>query len=293
MMKGAWVGATLLLFPRFDVEAVLSAVRTHVPTYFPGVPTIWAALLAHPDAPACGLERIRICTSGSAPLSQEFIDRFEGTFGRALFEGYGLSEASPVTHSTPLFGARKPGTVGLPMPDTDVKVVDLEDGTRELAPNEPGELCICGPQVMQGYWNRPGDTAHALRTHADGRVWLHTGDIAAIDDDGYTRILQRKKDLIIVDGFNVYPADVEAALLEHPSVRQAAAIGVPDAYHGEVVRACLVLRDGHTATAAELVEHCRTRLAPYKVPALVDIRGALPLTSVGKVLYRKLREEQG
>ena len=209
MMKGAWVGATLLLFPRFDVDAVLAAVRTHVPTYFPGVPTIWAALLAHPEAPSCGLERIRICTSGSAPLSQEFIDRFEGTFGRALFEGYGLSEASPVTHSTPLFGARKPGTVGLPMPDTDLKIVDLDDGTRELPPGEPGELCICGPQVMKGYWNRPDETARTLRLHADGRVWLHTGDIATIDEDGYTRIVQRKKDLIIVDGFNVYPGDVE------------------------------------------------------------------------------------
>ncbi len=291
MMKGAWVGATMILFPKFDVEGVLAAVREFVPTYFPAVPTIWAALLAHPDAAAAGLDRIRICTSGAAPLPQEFIDRFERTFGRSLFEGFGLSEASPVTHSTPLFGVRKQGTVGLPMPDTDIKVVDLETGERDLEPGEPGELCITGPQVMKGYWRQPDETALALRRHADGRTWLHTGDIATIDTDGYTRIVQRKKDTVIVDGFNVYPSEVEGVLLQHPAVRLAAAVGSPDSYHGEVVRACVVFHDGCVASSEELLAHCRTGLAPYKVPARIDVRQTLPLTTVGKVLYRVLRAE--
>lgn len=293
MMKGAWVGATMILVPKFDVDAVLAAVRDFVPTYFPAVPTIWAALLAHPEAASCGLDRVRVCTSGAAPLPQEFIERFERTFGRSLFEGFGLSEASPVTHSTPLFGVRKQGTVGLPMPDTDIKVVDIESGTRDLPFGEAGELCICGPQVMKGYWNQPEETAHALRIHADGRTWLHTGDIAVIDTDGYTRIVQRKKDTIIVDGFNVYPSEVEAVLMQHPAIRLAAAIGVPDAYHGEVVRACVVFHAGQAATPDEVLEYCRGLLAPYKIPVHVDVRESLPLTTVGKVLYRVLREELG
>ncbi len=292
MMKGAWVGATQLLFPTFDVDAVLEAIRDHVPTYFPAVPTIWAALLARPDAAHYGLDRIRLCTSGAAPLPQASIDQFERTFGRSLFQGFGLSEASPVTHSTPLLGVRKPGTVGLPMPDTDIKVVDVETGTHDLPAGEAGELCICGPQVMTGYWNQPEETARALRTHADGRRWLHTGDIATIDDDGYTRIVQRKKDLIIVDGFNVYPSEVESVLQQHPDVRMAAALGMPDRYHGEVVRACVVLHNGATLTADALRAYCRSALAPYKVPRTVEIRGSLPLSAVGKVLYRALREER-
>jgi long-chain acyl-CoA synthetase len=293
MIKGTWVGALQILIPKFDVEGVLAAIRDLVPTYFPGVPTIWAALLAHPDAPACGLDRVRICTSGAAPLQQDFIDRFERTFGRSLFEGFGLSEASPVTHSTPLLGIRKQGTIGLPMPDTDIKVVDAETGTRDLPTGEAGELCICGPQVMKGYWNQPDETARVLRTHPDGRLWLHTGDIAIIDADGYTRIVQRKKDMIIVDGFNVYPSEVEAVLQQHPSVKMAAVIGAPDPYHGEVVRACLILHAGSTTSADEIVAFCQSQLAPYKVPRTVDVRDSLPLSTVGKVLYRLLREEIG
>ena len=291
MMKGTWVGATMILVPKFDVEGVLTAVRDFVPTYFPAVPTIWAALLAHPEAASYGLDRVRVCTSGAAPLPQEFIERFERTFGRSLFEGFGLSEASPVTHSTPLFGIRKQGTVGLPMPDTDIKVVDIESGTRDLPFGEAGELCISGPQVMKGYWNQPDETARTLRIHSDGRTWLHTGDIAVIDTDGYTRIVQRKKDTIIVDGFNVYPSEVEAVLMQHPAIRLAAAIGLPDPYHGEVVRACVVFHEGQAAAPDEVIAYCRGLLAPYKIPAHIDVRESLPLTTVGKVLYRVLREE--
>jgi long-chain acyl-CoA synthetase len=224
----------------------------------------------------------------------DVIDRWVRTFGRTLNEGYGLSETSPVTHSTPHLGLRKPGTIGVPLPDTDMSIVDLETGLRELPLGEAGELCIAGPQVMCGYWQRPEDTAQALRTHADGRVWFHTGDVARMDEDGYTTIVQRKKDMIIVDGFNVYPSEVEAVLYSHPAVRLAAVIGVPDVYHGEVVKACVVLkdlRDGAAATPADLLTHCRSDLAPYKVPATIDIRTELPMSAVGKILYRVLRDE--
>ena len=186
---------------------------------------------------------------------------------------------------------RKPGTIGLPVPDTDMKVVDLEEGTRELPTGEAGELCISGPQVMKGYWQRPDETAKVLRTHADGRIWFHTGDIARIDEDGFTTIVQRKKDMIIVDGFNVYPSEVEGVLYLHPAVRLAAVIGIPDAYHGEVVKACVALKPGMTATPDELIAHCKTALAPYKVPKQVELRDTLPMSAVGKILYRVLRDE--
>lgn len=291
LMKGTWVGALQILIPKFDVEVVLEAVRDFQPTYFPAVPTVWIALLSHPRITEFGLDRVRIFTSGGAPCPPDVLERFERTVGRSLFEGFGLSEASPVTHSTPLFGERKVGTIGLPMPDTDLKIVDAESGTRVCAAGEAGELCISGPQVMKGYWNRPDETAQALRTHDDGRVWLHTGDIATIDIDGYTRIVQRKKDMIIVDGFNVYPSEVEAVLCQHPDVQLAAAIGVPDAYHGEIVRAFVMLRAGSTATPKALNAHCAQNLAHYKVPRSIEIRSTLPMTNLGKVLYRVLREE--
>jgi len=196
-----------------------------------------------------------------------------------------------VTHSTPQLARRKPGTIGLPVPDTDMKVVDVETGTRELPFGEAGELCIAGPQVMRGYWNRPEESALALRADAEGRVWFHTGDIARIDADGFTSIVQRKKDMMIVDGFNVYPSEVEAVLYAHPAVRLAAAIGVPDAYHGEVVKACIAFKPGSSATVDELIAHCRVSLAEYKVPRLIDIRETLPMSAVGKILYRILRDE--
>ena len=291
LMKGTWVGALQILIPKFDVEGVLTAVREFVPTYFPAVPTVWVALLSHPRALEFGLDRVRIFTSGGAPCPPEVLERFERTFGRSLYEGFGMSEASPVTHSTTMFGVRKQGTVGLPMPDTDIEIVDTDTGEHSLPSGEAGELCICGPQVMKGYWNNPDETTHALRTHADGRVWLHTGDIATIDADGYTRIVQRKKDMLIVNGFNVYPSEVEGILCQHPDVAMAAVIGVPDVYHGEVVRAFVVLRQDRTPSIADLSTHCTHQLAPYKVPRQIEIRSTLPMTSLGKVLYRVLREE--
>jgi long-chain acyl-CoA synthetase len=260
MMCGVWIGAMQILIPQYDVEQVLTAIRDYRPTYFPAVPTIFVSLLSHPRVKEYGLHLVRICNSGGAPCPVEVLEEFERRIGRPLNEGYGLSETSPVTHSTPQL-ARKPGTIGLPLPDTGIKVVDLETGAEELALGEIGELCISGPQVMKGYWNRAEETAQALQPDPDGRVWFHTGDIAHIDADGFTTIVQRKKDMIIVDGFNVYPSEVEGVLYQHPAVRLAAVIGVPHPYHGEVVKACLVLRDGVSVSTAEIDAHCAANLA--------------------------------
>jgi long-chain acyl-CoA synthetase len=291
MMQATWVGGLQVLIPKYDVEQVLTAIRTYRPTYFPAVPTIFVSLLSHPRVLEFGLDQVRTFNSGGAPCPVDVIEEFERRIGRTLGEGYGLSETSPVTHSTPQLARRKPGTVGLPLPDTDIKVVDVETGRHELPSGEAGELCIAGPQVMKGYWNRPDETAQALRMDEDGRVWFHTGDIARIDEDGYTSIVQRKKDLIIVDGFNVYPSEVETVLYAHPAIKLAAVIGVPHKYHGEVVKACIVFREGASVPAAELQAHCAASLAEYKRPREIEIRETLPMSAVGKVLYRVLRDE--
>ena len=291
MMAGVWIGALQIIIPKYDVDQVLAAIRAFRPTYFPAVPTIFVSLLGHPGVKDYGLDRVRTFNSGGAPCPVEVIEQFERTIGRTLNEGYGLSETSPVTHSTPQLARRKPGTVGLPLPDTDIKIVDIETGTRELPIGEAGELCIAGPQVMKGYWQRPGETADALRPDAAGRVWFYTGDIACVDKDGFTSIIQRKKDMVIVDGFNVYPSDVEGVLYAHPAVALAAVIGVPDAYHGEVVKACVVLRPDRPTTVAELMAHCAQSLAEFKMPRSIEIRDSLPMSAVGKILYRVLREE--
>ncbi|HVG34355.1 MAG TPA: long-chain fatty acid--CoA ligase [Pyrinomonadaceae bacterium] len=292
MMSGVWQGAQQVLIPKYDVEALLQAIRDYRPTYFPGVPTIYISLLNHPQAKEYGIDKIRVFNSGSAPLPVEVIDQFEQLTGGTLNEGYGLSEASPVTHTTPSLSRRKPGSIGVPLPDTDIKIVDLETGNSEVPVGEEGELCIAGPQVMKGYWNRPDETAIALRKDDAGRTWLYTGDVARMDEDGYQYIVQRKKDMIIVGGFNVYPSEVEGVLYTHPSVMEAAVIGIPDSYRGEVVKACIVLKEGATASTEELTEHCKRELADYKVPCKVEIRESLPKTAVGKILHRVLREEE-
>jgi long-chain acyl-CoA synthetase len=292
MLEGVWRGVQQVLIPKYDVEALLTAIRDYKPTYFPAVPTIYISLLNHPRAREYGLDQIRIFNSGSAPLPVEVIEQFERMTGGTLSEGYGLSEASPVTHSTATLARRKPGSIGLPFPDTDIKIVDLETGAREVALDEEGELCICGPQVMKGYWNRPDETAIALRTDDAGRTWLYTGDVARMDADGYCYIVQRKKDMIIVSGFNVYPSEVEGVLYEHPDVLEAAVVGIPDAYRGEVVKACVVLKSGAQVGTNELLEHCKRNLAEFKVPRKIELRASLPKTAVGKILHRVLREEE-
>jgi long-chain acyl-CoA synthetase len=291
MMVGLRIGALQIIHPRYEPDAVLNSIREFRPTYFPAVPTVFVSLLHHPKVLEHGLEHVRLFNSGGAPCPVEVMEEFERRIGRPLNEGYGLSETSPVTHSTPQLAARKLGSIGLPFPDTDVKIVDVESGLHEMPLGEAGEVCIAGPQVMQGYWNKPEESAHVLRTHGDGRVWFHTGDVGVMDEDGYFSIVQRKKDMLIVDGYNVYPSDVEAVLYAHPAVRLAAVIGIPDNYHGEVAMACVALKPGMIATPEEIITHCKMSLTEYKVPRFVEIRDTLPMSAVGKILYRVLRDE--
>jgi long-chain acyl-CoA synthetase len=285
MLLGAWNGAMQILIPKFDANLLMQAIKQHKPTFFPSVPTLYISMLAHPEFKTCGFESIKRFNSGSAPMPIEVLEQFEKQSGSMLYEGYGLTEASPTTHSTPTLAKRKVGSIGLPYPSTECKIVDLETGTREVPLGEDGELCVRGPQVMKGYWNRPDETAIALR---DG--WLYTGDVARMDEDGFFYIVQRKKDMIIVSGFNVYPNEVEDVLFTHPAVAEAAVIGVPDQYRGEAVIAFVVLKDGAGVATDELIEHCRANLAKYKVPSSINLVDSLPKSAVGKVLRRELRE---
>ena len=225
--------------------------------------------------------------SGAAPLPVEVQQQFEKNTGGRLVEGYGLSETSPVTHANPVYGKRKPGSIGLPMPDTEFKIVDVESGENELPIGEVGELCLKGPQVMEGYLNMPEETAHSIR---DG--WFYTGDIAKVDEEGYTYIVDRKKDMVIAGGFNIYPRDIEEVLYTHPKIMEAAVAGIHDQYRGETIKAYCVLKEGETLTEDEVIEYCKTNLAAYKVPKLVEFREELPKTMIGKVLRRMLREEE-
>lgn len=286
MGLGVALAAALILLPRMDVGQLLDAIQRHRPTMFPGAPSVYVAINQFPDVRRYDLRSIRQCISGSAPLPVEVQERFEALTGGRLVEGYGLTEASPVTHCNPLTGTRKVGSIGVPLPDTDMKIVDLETGAQELEPGAVGELCVRGPQVMLGYWNRPDETAAVLR---DG--WLYTGDVARVDEDGFTYIVDRKKDVIIVSGYNVYPREVEEVLYEHPAVLEAAVVGVPDPRRGERVKAFVVLKPGAQAGEEELIAFCRQRLAPFKCPREIEFRASLPKSAVGKVLRRRLRDE--
>ncbi len=286
MNLAIYQGAENILLPRFELKEVLETIRDKQPTVFPGVPTMYVAITNTPGVEQYGISSIKTCNSGSAPMPLELMRDFEAKTGAVILEGYGLSEASPVTHCNPPFAARKPGTVGIGMPLTEYKVVDVATGTQELPPGEVGELIIRGPQVMKGYWNMPEETAAVLR---DG--WLYTGDLASIDEEGYVTIVDRKKDLIIAGGYNIYPREIEEVLYEHPAVREAAAVGVPDPYRGETVKAIIVLKEGMQASEEEIIAHCRKNLAAYKVPRIVEFRAELPKTNVGKILRRALREE--
>jgi long-chain acyl-CoA synthetase len=280
------IAAKMLLLPRFHASDVLQTIDREKPTLFPGAPTMYIALLNHPDLEKYNLSSIEACISGSAPLPLEVQERFEAVTGGRLVEGYGLTEASPVTHCNPIWGKRKNGSIGLPWPNTRAKIVDSETWG-ELPPGKPGELIVKGPQVMKGYWNRPTETEETLR---DG--WLLTGDIGIMDEEGYFSIVDRKKNMIIAGGFNIYPREVEEVLFEHPAVLEAAVIGVPDPYRGETVKAFLVLKNGENVTEEELNAYCRDRLAAYKVPRSYEFRTELPKTMVGKVLKRALQEEE-
>jgi long-chain acyl-CoA synthetase len=280
------LGATQVLLPRFDVDAVLAAIDRHKPRYFPGVPTFYAALSAHPKIHDHDLRSIEACISGAAPLPSPVQAQFEALTGGRLCEGYGLTEASPVTHVNPVHGRGRPGTIGLPLPGTDARLVDLATGSDVVAPGEVGELLVRGPQVMSGYHERPAETARVLR---DG--WLHTGDLATMDADGYFAIVDRIKDVIIVSGANVYPREVEEVLITHPGVAEAAVVGRKSAQKGEVPIAYVVLKPGATATVEQLRAFCADNLASYKRPAVIEIRVSLPRSMVGKVLRRELIAE--
>ncbi len=285
VIYGVWTGAMQVIIPKFEVNQMLSAIKQHRPTYFPAVPTLFIALLNHPQARDYGLDLVRRFNSGSAPLPLEVIEQFEQLSGAMLFEGYGMTETSALATTTATLARRKPGSIGLPVPDTECKIVDLESGETEVPAGHEGELCLRGPQVMKGYWGNAEETAKTLR---DG--WLYTGDVARMDEDGYFYIVQRKKDMIIVSGFNVYPTEVEEVIFTHAAVKEAAVIGVADSYRGEAIKAFIVLKEGVQATEDEIVEFCRARLARYKVPSVIEFKQSLPKSTVGKVLRRELRE---
>lgn len=280
------IAAEMILIPKFEPNQILKAINKMRPTLFPGAPTMYVALLDHPDLKKYDIESIEACMSGAAPLPREVQEKFETLTGGRLVEGYGLTEASPVTHVNPIWGNRKQGSIGVPLPDTDCRVINPETGDT-MPPGEIGELAVRGPQVMKGYWNKPEETANVLR---DG--WLHTGDMATVDEKGYFYIIDRKKDVIVAGGFNIYPREVEEVLYEHEAVHECCVAGVPDKYRGETVKAYVVLKQGKIAEADELETFCRERLSAFKVPHRYEFRTELPKALTGKVLRRVLVEEE-
>jgi long-chain acyl-CoA synthetase len=280
-------GSKMVLLPKFDPETTLKTIQKQKPTLFPGAPTIYIGLLNHPDLKKYDLSSIDSCISGSAPLPVEVQEQFEEVTGGKLVEGYGLTESSPVTHANFLWDKKRvKGSIGVPWPETDSVILSMETG-EPLPPGEIGEIAVKGPQVMKGYWNRPEETEQVLR---DG--WLLTGDLGYMDEEGYFYIVDRKKDMIIAGGFNIYPREIEEVLYEHPAVQEVVAAGIPDPYRGETVKVYIVLKEGSAATEDELNEFARKHLAAYKVPRMYEFRKELPKTAVGKILRRALVDEE-
>jgi long-chain acyl-CoA synthetase len=286
LLFGLRMGWNLLTVPRFQPDVVMEMIRDQEPVMLPGVATLFVALHNYPDMESYGLEKVMLYTSGGASVPLGLLRSFERRTGRAIWEGYGLSEGAPATFNTYLRGSIG-GSIGVPIPGTDVKIVDIETGEEEMPAGEPGELILKGPQVMRGYWQMPEETANTLR---DG--WLYTGDIARMDDDGYLYIVDRKKEVINASGFKVYPREVEEVLYEHPDVVEGVAVGVPDEYRGETVKVFVVKKEGSSLKEEDLIAHCRDSLAPYKVPKLVEFREELPKSAVGKLLKRVLADEE-
>lgn len=281
----AW---TDILVPKPQTEPLLEAIGKFKPTFAPLVPTMYVGMVNHPDIRKTDMSCIKGCFSGSAPLPVEVITDFEKVTGAVIVEGFGMTETTPVTHVNPFAGgARKVGSVGLPISDTLCRIVDLDDGVTDMPAGEPGELIVKGPQIMKGYKDMPEETANTLR---DG--WCYTGDIATMDEDGYFYIVDRKKDMIISGGYNVYPRDIDEVFYEHPKVQEACSIGVPDLKRGENVKVFVVLKEGETATEEELIEFCKDKLATYKLPTEVEFREELPKTNIGKILRKDLRKDE-
>lgn len=286
--QGFRIGANQIILPRFEPKEILATINHHKPFSFSGVPTMYVALNNQKDIEESALQNVSFFNSGGAAMPVQQLHLFEERTGCKLYEGYGLSEASPVTHNNPSFVERKVGTIGLPLPGTLAAIVnDREDGLEFLPVGEVGELAIKGPQVMKGYWGRPEATAKVLK---DG--WLLTGDLARMDEEGYFYIVDRKKDMIIASGYNVYPREIEEVLYEHHDVQETIVIGVPDDYRGETVKAFVTLKPGATVTEEELIIFAKGQLAPYKVPKIVEFRDELPKSAVGKLLKRELRNEE-
>jgi long-chain acyl-CoA synthetase len=288
---GILTGATLVLVPNpTDIKGLIQTIEQHQPTVFPVVPTMLVAISHFPEIARYNLRSVRVCPCAGSPLAPAVQRTFIERTGVRPVEGYGLTEAAPVTHGNPPFGDDRHGTVGLPYPGTMARIVDFETGKLDMPFagdwTQPGEIIIKGPQIMKGYWNRPEETASQLRNG-----WLHTGDIGQMHRDGYFRVVDRLKDMIIRSGMNIYPAEVEAVLHEHPKVLEAQVIGIPDAARGELVKAFVVPRDGVEVSEEEILVFCRRNMARYKVPAAVEIRAGLYHSAVGKPLRRALREE--
>ncbi len=288
MMWAHKIAAALVLAPNpRDIPALIGNIDKHKVTLFPAVPAMFNAINEHPGIDKMDMSSIKSCFSGSAPLPIAVLQRFEELTGCRIVEGFGLTESSPVTHGNPMQGVRKIGSIGIPFPGTDMKIVDAETGKTEMAPGDEGELILKGPQVMKGYWNRPDETDRVLR---DG--WLYTGDLAAQDEDGYCVIVGRKKDMIIASGYNIYPDEIDRQLMAHPAVLEACTIGIPDPKRGESIKSFVVLRPGATATKDELRDYLLENLARYKVPRIFEFRTELPKSSMMKLLRRELRDEE-
>jgi long-chain acyl-CoA synthetase len=279
-----WMGWTDVLIPRPEPQAILEAIHKYKINFFPAVPTMYVGVLNHPEASKFNLTSIKGCFSGAAPLPVEVIKDFEAKTGSQICEGYGLSETSPVATTNPYGGKTKVGSIGLPMSDTDFRIVDLVDGNKDLPLGEAGEILIKGPQVTNGYYKMPEETANTLK---DG--WLYTGDIGKMDEEGYFYIVDRKKDMVIAGGYNIYPREIDEVLFEHPKILEACAVGIPDPYRGETIKAFVVLKPGETLTGEEVIKYCAEKLAKYKVPKTVEFLTSLPKSGVGKILRKELR----
>ncbi|MEK4425122.1 long-chain-fatty-acid--CoA ligase [Solibacillus sp. FSL K6-1523] len=282
-----YLHSTMVIMRKFSSTETLDIIHNKRISMFPGTPTIYVGVNHHPEIKKYDLTSIHTCISGSSPLPIEVKNQFEQITGAKVVDAYGLSEASPVAHSNPVNGERKPGSIGQPIPNTNCKIVSIVDGVTECGLNETGELVIKGPQVMKGYWEMPEETTNVLR---DG--WLYTGDLAYMDEQGYFFLVSRKKDVIISGGFNIYPREVEEVVFNHPAVKEVIAIGIPHAYRGETVKIFVVLVEGKSSTEEEIISYCHGKLAKYKLPTQVEFRDELPKTAVGKILRRTLVEEE-